>query len=167
MIIRPVQASDAAALLAIYSPYVENTVITFEYIPPSLSEFSERIAKISDKFPYLVAEEEGQILGYAYASTYYGRAAYDWTAELSVYVAKEARGKKIGSKLYDALEYQLQEQGIRNLLVCISLPNEASLAMHLKRGYKQVAHFEKIGYKFDKWHDTVWLQKQIGGKSID
>lgn len=93
--IRQAKTSDAAALVAIYAPYVEETAITFEYFVPSVEEFETRILKTLEKFPYLVAEENGEVLGYAYASTYYGRAAYDWTVELSVYVSKESRGKKL------------------------------------------------------------------------
>lgn len=105
----------------------------------------------------------GKLWGYAYASTYYARAAYDWTTELSIYVAKEARGQGIGSALYTALEEELQARGYLRFLACIAVPNEASISMHEKRGYVQVAHFPKIGYKFNKWHDIVWMQKTIDG----
>ena len=138
MDIRLAKPSDARSLLDIYAPYVENTAITFEYEVPTIEVFATRIERTLGKYPYLVAEEDGAILGYAYASTYYARAAYDWAVELSVYVSQDARGKGVGSK-----------------------PNEASLALHLKRGYQQVAHFPKIGYKFERWHDIVWLQKSL------
>lgn len=161
MIIRPVKKDDAVALVAIYRPYVENTAITFEYEVPSVADFEQRIAKTVSKYPYLVAEEEGQILGYAYASTYYDRTAYDWSVELSVYLHPDARGKGIGTKLYDQLEAALERQGYLRFLACIALPNDASLALHQKRGYEQVAHFPKIGYKFEQWHDIVWLQKTL------
>ena len=106
---------------------------------------------------------DGKVVGYAYASTYYARAAYDWTTELSIYVAKEARGQGIGSALYTALEEKLQARGYLRFLACIAVPNEASIAMHKKRGYVQVAHFPKIGYKFNQWHDIVWMQKSLDG----
>ncbi|HFI0148623.1 TPA: N-acetyltransferase family protein [Streptococcus suis] len=162
--IRSARIEDAADLVAIYAPYVENTAITFETQVPTVSEFASRIEKTLGKFPYLVAVEEGKILGYAYASTYYARAAYDWTVELSVYIQQEARGKGIGSMLYDALEEDLTACGFKNFLACIALPNPASLALHEKRGYEQVAHFKKVGYKFGTWHDIVWLQKSLVGK---
>ncbi len=162
--IRSAQIEDAADLVAIYAPYVETTVITFETEVPTVADFASRIKKTLEKFPYLVAEEEGQIVGYAYASTYYARAAYDWTVELSVYVSREARGKGIGSLLYDALEEELTARGFKNFLACIALPNPASLALHKKRGYEQVAHFKNVGYKFDTWHDIVWLQKSLVGE---
>ncbi len=151
-------------MVAIYAPYVEGTAITFETEVPTVADFAGRIEKTLEKFPYLVAEEEGRVVGYAYASTYYARAAYDWTVELSVYVAQEARGKGFGSLLYDALEEDLKARGFKNFLACIALPNPASLALHEKRGYEQVAHFKKVGYKFGTWHDIVWLQKSLVGE---
>lgn len=161
MNIRLAKRSDAAALLAIYAPYVENTAITFDYEVPTIEDFANRIEKTLGKYPYLVAEEDGVVLGYAYASTYYARAAYDWAVELSVYVSQDTRGKGVGSKLYDELEDLLDQMGYMHFLACISLPNEDSLAFHAKRGYQQVAHFPKIGYKFERWHDIVWLQKSL------
>lgn len=162
--IRNAQVEDAANLVAIYAPYVEKTAITFETEVPTVEAFASRIEKTLEKFPYLVAVEEGKIVGYAYASTYYARAAYDWTVEMSVYVQKEARGKGIGTLLYNALEKDLTARGFKNFLACIALPNPASIALHEKRGYEQVAHFKKVGYKFDIWHDIVWLQKSLVGK---
>ena len=161
MVIRLAKPSDARSLLDIYAPYVENIAITFEYEVPTIEDFAIRIEKTLEKCPYLVAEEDGVVLGYAYASTYYARAAYDQAVELSVYVSQDARGKGVGSKLYDALEDLLDQMGYVHFLACISLPNEASLAFHRKRGYQQVAHFPKIGYKFERWHDIVWLQKSL------
>ena len=161
MEIRFAKPSDARSLLDIYAPYVENTAITFEYEVPTIEDFATRIAKTLEKYPYLVAEEDGVVVGYAYASTYYARAAYDWAVELSVYVSQDARGQGVGTRLYDALEDLLEQMGYIHFLACISLPNEASLALHRKRGYQQVAHFPKIGYKFNCWHDIVWLQKSL------
>lgn len=162
--IRSARIEDAADLVAIYAPYVEKTAITFETEVPTVEAFASRIEKTLEKFPYLVAVEEGALVGYAYASTYYARAAYDWTVELSVYIQQDARGKGIGSLLYDALEEELTVRGFKNFLACIALPNAASIALHEKRGYEQVAHFKKVGYKFDTWHDIVWLQKSLVGK---
>ena len=163
MKIRTVKKEDAPALQAIYAPYVRETAITFEYEVPSVEEFQVRIEKTLTRFPYLVVEEKGQILGYAYASSYYDRSAYDWTVELSVYLHSDARGKGLGSLLYDQLEQALKEQGYLRFLACIALPNEASIRLHKKRGYQPVAHFPKVGYKFGQWHDIVWLQKNISG----
>ncbi|HFR3686722.1 TPA: N-acetyltransferase family protein [Streptococcus suis] len=160
---RSARIEDAADLVAIYAPYVEKTAITFETEVPTVEAFASRIEKTLEKFPYLVAVEEGKIVGYAYASTYYARAAYDWTVEFSVYVQKEARGKGIGNLLYTALEEELTVRGFKNFLACIALPNPASIALHEKKGYQQVAHFKKVGYKFGTWHDIVWLQKSLVG----
>ncbi|HEL1686454.1 TPA: N-acetyltransferase [Streptococcus suis] len=157
--IRSARIEDAADLVAIYAPYVEKTAITFETEVPTVEAFASRIEKTLEKFPYLVAVE----VGYAYASTYYARAAYDWTVEFSVYVQKEARGKGIGNLLYTALEEELTARGFKNFLACIALPNPASIALHEKKGYQQVAHFKKVGYKFGTWHDIVWLQKSLVG----
>ncbi|MDS1369375.1 N-acetyltransferase family protein [Streptococcus suis] len=161
--IRSARIEDSADLVAIYAPYVEKTAITFETEVPTVEAFASRIEKTLEKFPYLVAVEEGKIVGYAYASTYYARAAYDWTVEFSVYVQKEARGKGIGNLLYTALEEELTARGFKNFLACIALPNPASIALHEKKGYQQVAHFKKVGYKFGTWHDIVWLQKSLVG----
>ena len=161
--IRPAKSSDAKAIQSIYAPYVEKTAITFEYEVPSVQEFENRINKTLENYPYLVAEENGQVLGYAYASTYYARTAYNWTTELSIYLHEDARGRGLGSQLYDALEEELKKRGFLRFLACIAVPNEASIAMHEKRGYVQVAHFPKVGYKFDQWHDIVWMQKTLDG----
>lgn len=163
MIIRSVQLADAKAIRAIYQPYVTETAITFEVDVPTVQEFERRITKTLAQFPYLVAVVEGKVVGYAYASTYYARAAYDWTVELSIYVAKETRGKGVGSALYEALEEELKARGYLRFLACIAVPNEASISMHKKRGYVQVAHFPKIGFKFNQWYDIVWMQKTIQG----
>ncbi|WP_438477857.1 GNAT family N-acetyltransferase [Streptococcus pluranimalium] len=163
--IRSATIDDVNELLAIYAPYVEKTAITFEYTVPSFADFENRLKQTLLKFPYLVYSEEGNILGYAYASTYKDRAAYDWSCEVSIYVAEKARGKQIGTKLYDALEKELTDIGMKNFLACITYPNDASIAFHQKRGYEKVAHFTKIGYKFDKWHDMIWMQKRVEDKS--
>jgi len=161
--IRLVTLADAPELVRIYAPYVKKTAITFEYNVPTTEEFKGRIEKTLQRFPYLVAEENGQVLAYAYASTYYARTAYNWTTELSIYLHEDARGRGLGSQLYDALEEELEQRGFLRFLACIAVPNEASIAMHEKRGYVQVAHFPKVGYKFEQWHDIVWMQKTLDG----
>ena len=131
--IRPVSLSDAQAIQAIYAPYVEKTAITFEYEVPSVQEFEKRISKTIEKYPYLVAEENGQVLGYAYASNYYARTAYDWTTELSIYLHEDARGRGLGSQLYDALEKELEKRGyLRFRLVSLFRTKRAFPCM--KRG---------------------------------
>ena len=126
--IRPASLSDAQAIQTIYAPYVEKTAITFEYEVPSVQEFEKRISKTIEKYPYLVAEENGQVLGYAYASTYYARTAYDWTTELSIYLHEDARGRGLGSQLYDALEEELKKRGFLRFLACIAVPKSSRLS---------------------------------------
>lgn len=127
--IRLAKPQDAPHLLAIYRPYVQKTAITFETEVPSLQEFEQRILTTLQTHPYLVAEQEGKVLGYAYAHPYYGRAAYQWTAEVSIYVAENARTKGIGTILYDKLEALLAKQGMVNLLACLAYPNPAPLSL--------------------------------------
>ncbi|WP_430611993.1 N-acetyltransferase family protein [Enterococcus sp. DIV0876] len=161
MNIRSATTADAKALLAIYTYYVLHTPITFETDVPTTEEFSERIRSISSRYPYLVAEEAGGIVGYAYATAYKGRAAYDWTVEVTVYLDQSAQAKGIGTALYDALEKILIEQHVVNLTACITGGNQQSEGFHQKRGYHRVADFKKVGYKFDQWHDVIWMQKEL------
>ena len=162
--VRSVALEDAKYLVEIYKPYVEETAITFDYSVPSIYEFGEKIAKIIQNYPFLVAEENSKILGYAYAGEFYPKDAYKWTAEITIYLAKEARGKGVGETLYSNLERELLNREIYHLTSCIAYPDEGSISFHEKRGFRKVAHFEKVGYKFDRWWDVVWYQKDIGDK---
>ena len=162
LVIRTATEADADELLAIYAPYVIDTVITFEYTVPSVEEFAERIKHTLVKYPYLVALEDNVIVGYAYVSAFKGRAAYDWAVETSIYLKKDCKGKGLGTKLYLALEEVLKRQNILNLNACISYPNPESVRFHERLGYKTVAHFTQCGYKFEKWHDMIWMEKMIG-----
>lgn len=167
--IRTATAADAQALLDIYAPYVEHTAITFEYEVPSVEEFSSRITHTLQKYPYLIAEENGQILGYAYASPFHDRPAYDWAVETSIYVGQNIRHRGVGKKLHDALESALKEQGILNMNACIAYPPVAdeyldknSVEFHTHMGYRLVGEFYKCGYKFHRWYNMVWMEKLIG-----
>lgn len=159
--IRTATLDDTRSILEIYTPYVLNTCITFETEVPSITEFKQRILNIQKKFPYLVLEENGIVLGYTYATKYKERSAYDWTVETSVYLHEDVQGKGYGKVLYTALEYALRAQGIVTMLACITYPNDSSIAFHKKMGFEQVAHFEKLGYKFNQWRDIVWMKKVI------
>ena len=161
IIIRTAAEDDAEKLLSIYAPYVEKTAITFEYEVPDCEEFKNRIRYTLEKYPYLVAETENEIAGYAYASPFKGRAAYDWAAEVSVYVKEAVRGQGIGKALYNALEEILKKQNIINLNACIVYPHPQSEAFHERMGYKRAAHFTKCGYKLGKWHDMIWMEKLL------
>lgn len=161
MNIRTVTPGDSAQLLDIYAPYVEHTCITFEYEVPSQAEFESRLRHTLEKYPYLAAEEDGVILGYAYASAFKGRAAYDWSVETSVYVRENCVGRGIGKALYSALEEFLRRQHICNLCACIAYPHPASIAFHEYFGYRTVAHFHASGFKKGKWYDMIWMEKEL------
>lgn len=159
--IRPVAKNDVGRLLDIYAPYIKETAITFEYEVPSLQEFENRIASISLRYPYLVAVIDDEIRGYAYASAFKNRAAYNWSAETSIYIDLDYHGQGIGSLLYQRLEEILKAQNICNLCACIAYPNPESIGFHHHMGYKTVAHFHKSGYKFNTWYDMIWMEKFI------
>jgi len=167
--IREATPDDAAALLAIYAPYVQQTAITFEYDVPTLAEFRQRIETIRQHYPYLVATDDGQPVGYAYASAFKERAAYQWAVETSIYIAQNHRHKSIGLQLHDALETALRQRGILNMNACISYLEKAdeylpldSVHFHHRLGYQQVAHFHQCGRKFNRWYDMIWMEKLIG-----
>lgn len=162
LVIRMAAEKDAEELLAIYAPYVTETAITFEYEVPSAEEFRGRIRKTLEKYPYLVAEMDGELLGYAYASAFKGRAAYEWSVETSIYVKMGEHGKGVGRRLYTVLEDTLRKQNILNVNACIAYPNPGSETFHESLGYKTVAHFTKCGYKMGKWHDMIWMEKMLG-----
>ena len=161
MNIRSATPKDAPALLKIYAPYVEHTAVTFEYEVPDEAEFAHRIATVLSRYPYLVAEEDGEILGYTYASAFHTRAAYGWSAETSIYVKMGLHHKGVGTALYQELEKCLAQQNICNLCACIAYPNPPSIAFHERFGYKTVAHFHASGYKQGAWHDMVWMEKEL------
>lgn len=167
--IRAATTADAEQLLAIYAPYVSKTAITFEYETPSLAAFQERIENTLKRYPYIVAEKNGEILGYAYTGAFVGRAAYDWAAEISIYLKESRRGIGLGRKLYGALEELSKAQHILNLNACIGYPEhedtyltQNSVQFHTHLGYAIVGRFHKCGYKFGTWYDMVWMEKLLG-----
>ncbi|KGK88375.1 acyltransferase [Desulfosporosinus sp. HMP52] len=170
IILRMATKEDAEEILEVYAPYVTDTAITFEYEVPSVQAFAERISNITQKYPYLVAIEKKRIIGYAYASAFKERAAYDWAVETTVYLRQDCRGKGVGKKLYLALEEILRQQNILNLNACIaytptdddSYLTNGSAYFHNQLGYKKVGHFTKCGYKFNTWYDMIWMEKMIG-----
>ena len=161
MKIRIAKIDDAKDLLHIYEYYVTNTSITFEYDVPTIEEFKNRIETTLKRYPYIVAEENGKIHGYAYAGAFKSRRAYDWSVETSIYVQYGNSSKGVGTLLYNELERLLKLQNIINVNACITYPNEKSQEFHKKFGYNTVAHFTKCGYKFNKWHDMIWMEKFI------
>ncbi len=172
--VRDATMEDAGRILEIYDYYVKNTAITFEYDTPSLDEFKGRMEKTMQRYPYLVILKDGRIEGYAYAGAFVGRAAYDWSCEMTVYLDHGARKCGMGRKIYEALEHALRDMGILNLYACIGYPqnedeyltrNSADFHEHL--GFVKVGKFHKCGYKFGRWYDMIWMEKIIGEHGED
>ena len=154
--IRRIKTSDAQAVCDIYNYYIENTIITFEEQPVSVAEMEERINTAT--LPWLVFEEERQILGYAFASEWKSRCAYKFTVECSVYLNNKLKSRGIGTKLYNELLQQLKDEKYHTVLAGISLPNDASVKFHEKFGFEKVAHFKNVGFKFEKYIDVGYWQ---------
>ena len=169
MTIEKATVDDAEELLAIYAPYVRDTAISFEYVVPSVEDFTDRILQISEKYPYIKAVEDGKIIGYAYANTFKGRKAYDWSVETTVYVRRDAKRNGIGRRLYECLEQSLKKMGVLNMNACIAsakvedefLTND-SMYFHSRMGFTEVGRFHNSGYKFGRWYDMIWMEKMIG-----
>ena len=161
MSIRRATERDLPRILEIYGYYVENTAASFEYTVPTPESFTQRFLKITQQFPWLVWEEKGEILGYAYGSLPFERAAYQWCAEVSIYLCPEAWGKGIGRKLYSALEEILRRQGYRKVYAIITEANADSIAFHRAVGYRHTATMPACGYKFGNWYGIVWMEKEL------
>ena len=168
ILIRPAEERDVPAMLAVYAPYVEETAVSFEYAVPSPEEFCTRLERIQSFYPWIVAEQEGRVLGYAYASRFHPRAAYDWSVEVSIYLDREDRGCGIGRRLYESLENMLRAQNILTAYSCIAYtetPDEyldhASIRFHERMGYRLTGTFPACGYKFGRWYGMVWMEKRL------
>ena len=166
--IRLATENDAEALLNIYAHYVENTAITFEYDVPDTDEFARRIRTVLRTHPYLVAEQNGEPVGYAYASPFRTRIAYQHAAEMSIYVRQDMRGHGVGRALYEALEPMLLRQNVFVLYACVTLAEtpdthwtDGSVRFHTRMGYTQVAKHTLCGYKFSTWYSMIWMEKSI------
>ena len=169
IIIRDAKVTDAKAIQTIYTPYVETTAITFEYNVPSEKEFCRRIETVQQKYPWIVAMVNGKVVGYAYASAFKPRDAYQWAIETSIYVDNNNKRSGIGRQLHEALEQRLKMQGILNMNACISFIDpedeyltQDSVRFHERLGYQKVAHFHQCGKKFNRWYDIIWMEKMIG-----
>lgn len=152
--IRPVRLEDAAMITEIYNYYVSETVITFEEDPVSVMEMTNRIQTISENFPYIVYEEDGNVIGYAYANTWRTRKAYRFSCEPSVYLKKDCQGHGIGTELYKALLSLLKERGFHLVVGVVTLPNDRSVHLHEKLGFTKAGHFTQAGRKFERWLDV-------------
>ncbi len=158
MQIRPATPSDAPAIADIYAPIVRDTAISFESDPPTEKEMADRIARTLESHPWLVAEEDGAILGYAYASQFRARAAYRWTCEVTAYVGSQSRRGGVGRALYERLVSILRRQNYHTALAIITLPNDASVGFHRSLGFEPAGTIREVGFKFAAWHDVATLR---------
>jgi L-amino acid N-acyltransferase YncA len=156
---------DAAGCASVYAPYVRDSVISFEEREPDAADFARRIELISRVHPWLVADDGGELVGFAYASPHRERRAYRWAADISVYVAPHRRGAGLGKALYGALIPLLARQGMRIVCAGITLPNDASVALHRAVGFEHVGTYRSIGWKAGAWRDVAWWQLQLGDGS--
>ena len=165
MTFRFAEEADAPALLAIYGQYID-TPITFECALPSVESCTERFRSIRSAYPYIVCEEDGRIWGYAYAHRQAERAAYQWNAELSIYLDRGARGRGLGRRLYGALMELLRLQGIRTVYALVTVPNPASEGLHRAMGFRTMGVQRSTGYKDGAWRDVAWFEKPIGAYDV-
>jgi L-amino acid N-acyltransferase YncA len=160
MRIRPAEPRDAAGCAAVYAPYVIDSCISFEYEAPSAEDFAQRMAA---SHAWVVAEDAGSVVGYAYGSRHRDRAAYDWAADVAIYTAATHHGRGMGRRLYEELLPRLGELGLRVLCAGVALPNDASDALHRALGFEEVGVYRRIGWKGGRWHDVRWWQLHLGG----
>ncbi|MCH5275840.1 MAG: N-acetyltransferase [Lachnospiraceae bacterium] len=161
MLIRPATSADVKDILEVYAPYIKNTVITFETEVPSIEEFTARIEKIKSKYPYLVCEMDGKVIGYAYAAKYRERAAYKYSVEISIYVDMNHQHEGIGRALYTNLFEALKSYDCYTAYACITLPNEKSIGLHKAFGFYEIGTCHNVGYKMGRWIDVIWLEKPL------
>lgn len=154
--VRLASGDDGEALARIYGPLVRETAVSFEEVPPTAEVMAQRVLATLPAHPWLVTERDAQVLGYAYAGPHRKRAAYAWSVETSVYLAEQARGQKLGSRLYTILLGILREQGFAAVYGGITLPNEASVALHRRFGFRDVGIYRRVGFKGGQWHDVWW-----------
>jgi len=159
--IRTASEADAQACLAIYRPFVEATAVSFEATVPAVEEFAARIAKSLSRWTWLIAEQEGRCIGYAYGSSHRERAAYRWSVEVTVYVDASHQRQGVGRDLYARLFTDLASLGYCNAYAGITQPNEASMALHRSVGFEYVGTFRSVGRKFQRWHDVAWFQRKL------
>lgn len=159
--VRPIKTIDIPRVCDIYNHYILATNASFEVDPVPVAEMERRVVEFTNAFPFLVYEEEGDVLGFCYASKWRPRPAYHYTAEVTIYLDKEHLGRGIGKQLYQELFARLKKTGMHSMIAAIALPNEKSQALHESFGFKQVAHFKDMGYKLDHWIDVGYWQKML------
>ena len=161
IVIRPATIADGEQIRAIYRPYIDETVISFEYELPALEEIQRRIAYTLPERPWLVSERDGEIVGYVYAGQHSERKAYQWATDVSAYINADFHRKGLGRAMYTSLFALLKLQGFYNIYAGITLPNASSVGLHEAMGLVPVGVYEKVGYKFGKWHDVGWWQLHL------
>jgi L-amino acid N-acyltransferase YncA len=166
-VIRLATERDAEQIAAVYAPNVTDTVISFELEPPTADEMRRRIEVTLQRYPWLVCERQGGVLGYAYAGAHGFRAAYQWSVDVSVYVHEEARRMGVGRALYASLFAALELQGFYNAYAGATLPNPASVGLHESVGFRPVGVYRGVGYKLGAWHDVVWWHLPLRKRVVD
>lgn len=159
--IRAATPNDAARVAEIYNYYIINTTVTFEVDPVTTAAMEERIREVSEKYPWLVYELEGQVVGYAYAGAWKSRCAYRYSVETSVYLKNDAAGRGLGTELYRELLSRLADLKLHSVIGGMALPNDGCVALHKKFGFEKVAHFKEVGRKFEQWIDVVYYEKIV------
>jgi phosphinothricin acetyltransferase len=160
-------ARDAAACAAIYAPYVESSATSFEDVAPTAEEFAERIERTSRSHPWIVLEDDGRVVGFAYATQHRARAAYRWAADVAIYVDPAGQRRGAGRRLYEALLELMRRQGLRIAVAGITTPNDASIALHRAVGFEPVGTYPAIGWKAGAWRDVSWWQLQLAPAAQD
>jgi L-amino acid N-acyltransferase YncA len=160
-LVRGATVEDAAACAALYAPYVRDTVVSFELAPPTAGEMAARIEAALARHAWVVLEDGGHLVGYAYGTTFNPRAAYDWSTSVSVYTGT-ARRTGAGRALYAALLERLAARGFRTALAGVALPNDASVGLHTAMGFEPVGTYRRVGWKLGRWHDVTWFQRPLG-----
>ena len=164
--IRPVSPDDAPAIAAIYAPYVNDTVVSFEETPPSADEMRARIAQTVATHPWIVGEEDGAMVGYAYARPYHPRPAYRWTCETSIYLDRGRRRHGVGRRLYEALLAILVERRFTSAMALISVPNDESTGFHEALGFRAVGRSAGVGFKHGAWQDVAYYQRDLAPRTV-
>mgnify|MGYP001802828268 CR=1 FL=1 len=165
--LRQAGEADLGDILRIYTPYVLQTAISFEEQVPNLAEMRDRMGALIPSYPYLVADRAGEVLGYAYAGPHRSRSAYRYSVDVTVYVDPSAHRQGIGLVLYDQLFADLADFGFKRAFAAIALPNVASVGLHKALGFELVGVYHKVGYKFDRWHDVSWWQRDVRSGHIE
>lgn len=159
--IRPAEPVDAEAIARIYAPFVAEKATSFETVPPSRAEMERRLTATRDKYPWIVLDKDGEVLGYAYASSHHERQAYQWSVNVSVYIDPRAHRAGAGRALYSSLFYILKRQRFANAYGGITLPNPSSEGLHAAMGFVPVGVYERVGFKFGRWHDVLWTHLRL------